>query len=137
MKKLLLLLLLLIVSFGVVGCDMNEPPHEHQYVDGTCSCGVSDPNYVSPHEHIYTDGVCACGELEPNRLFIEYDKEVVYTQYGKLKVTSTYQDDEIKIASRNFGIAKVAKGQPNDMIIYGVCPGTPTIVITNKYDEEI
>lgn len=136
MKKLLLLLLL-IVSFGVVGCDMNEPPHEHQYVDGICSCGVSDPNYVSPHEHIYTDGVCACGELEPNRLFIEYDKEVIYTQYGKLKVTSTYQDDEIKIASRNYGIARVAKGQPNDMIIYGVCPGTATIVITNKYDEEI
>ena len=138
MKKLFFIVMSLL-CFSVVGCNKPDPTpeHVHKYVEGTCECGEVDPNYTEEHSHTYIDGICSCGELEENRLFIEYDKEVVYTQYGKLKVTSTYKDDVIKIVSRNFGVAQVSKGQPNDMIIYGVCPGTATIVITNKYDEEI
>ena len=120
MKKLLLLLML-IICFGVAGCD--DPNH-----------GTEQPN---EHTHKYVDGVCSCNELEPNRLFIEYDKQIAYTQYGKLKVTSTYDNDEIKIVSRNFGIVKVDKKQQNNMILYGVRPGSASIVISNKYDEEI
>ena len=98
---------------------------------------TEDEPTIEEHTHAYIEGICSCGELEKNRLFVEYDKEIPFTQYGKLKVTSTYEDDTIKIVSRNFGVAQVVKGQPNDMIIYGACPGSATIVITNKYDEEI
>ena len=31
--------------------DNNKPSHTHSYVDGECSCGEKDPNYVPPHEH--------------------------------------------------------------------------------------
>lgn len=89
------------------------------------------------HKHAFSDGKCSCGELEPNRLFVEYDEEVVYTNHGKLKVTSTYENDSIKIVSRNIGVVKIDKKQENDMILYGVMPGTAKIVITNSYDEEI
>lgn len=27
-----------------------DPPHEHSYVDGKCSCGAEDPNYQPPSE---------------------------------------------------------------------------------------
>jgi len=26
-----------------------EPPHEHNYVDGKCECGATDPDYVAPN----------------------------------------------------------------------------------------
>ena len=43
------------------------PPHEHNFVDGKCECGESDPNYVPPtHEHVFVDGKCECGEEDPN-----------------------------------------------------------------------
>lgn len=89
------------------------------------------------HSHEYVEGVCSCGELEENRLFVEYDKEVLYTNYGMLKVTSTYKDDEIKIVSRNIGVCKIDKKQENNKILYGVRPGSAVIVISNKYDEVI
>ena len=51
-------------------------PHEHTFVDGKCTCGATDPDYVPPHEHSYTSVVtpptctadgyttytCACGD---------------------------------------------------------------------------
>ena len=40
-------------------------PHEHNFVEGQCACGESDPNYV-PHEHSFVEGQCACGETDPN-----------------------------------------------------------------------
>jgi hypothetical protein len=38
---------------------------EHEYKDGVCSCGATDPDYV-PHEHSLVDGVCSCGATDPN-----------------------------------------------------------------------
>ena len=43
-----------------------EPEHEHVFVDGVCSCGEKDPDYVEPHEHVFVDGVCSCGEKDPD-----------------------------------------------------------------------
>ncbi|MBR7116406.1 MAG: hypothetical protein IKC87_01700 [Clostridia bacterium] len=45
-----------------------EPPHEHNFVDGKCECGETDPNYQPPHEHEYDPetGKCECGETDPN-----------------------------------------------------------------------
>ena len=41
-------------------------PHEHNFVEGKCECGESDPNYVPPHEHKFEEGKCACGAEDPN-----------------------------------------------------------------------
>ena len=43
-----------------------EPLHEHNFVDGKCECGETDPNYVPPHEHAFVEGKCECGEIDPN-----------------------------------------------------------------------
>ena len=44
----------------------DEPPHEHDFKEGKCECGESDPNYVPPHEHDFKEGKCECGESDPN-----------------------------------------------------------------------
>ena len=49
--------------------------HKHKYVDGVCSCGAKDPNYVAPHEHEFVDGKCECGETDPN--YEEHEHEFV------------------------------------------------------------
>ena len=47
--------------------DINVALHtEHNFVDGKCECGESDPNYVPPHEHNFVEGKCECGETDPN-----------------------------------------------------------------------
>ena len=45
--------------------DPNYVPHTHEFIDGKCSCGEADPNYV-PHTHEFIDGKCSCGEADPN-----------------------------------------------------------------------
>ena len=47
-----------------------KDPHTHSYVDGVCSCGETDPNYVPPHTHTYVDGVCSCGEKDPSYVVV-------------------------------------------------------------------
>ena len=44
-----------------------EVSHEHNFVDGKCECGESDPDYKPECEHSYTEGVCTkCGEADPD-----------------------------------------------------------------------
>ena len=44
----------------------NPPVHEHSFVNGICAgCGDTDPNYV-PHEHNFVEGKCECGDTDPN-----------------------------------------------------------------------
>ena len=57
------------VYFGLIpGVELPgfEAPHEHNFVEGKCECGESDPNYVAPHEHNFVEGKCECGESDPN-----------------------------------------------------------------------
>lgn len=42
------------------------PPHKHKFVEGKCECGDSDPNYVPPHKHAFVEGKCECGEINPD-----------------------------------------------------------------------
>ncbi|MBE6537602.1 MAG: hypothetical protein E7673_06600, partial [Ruminococcaceae bacterium] len=42
------------------------PEHTHNFVDGKCECGESDPNYVPPHTHEFVNGKCECGEIDPD-----------------------------------------------------------------------
>lgn len=47
--KIFLLVLVMFLSFVfVVGCDK----HEHEFVDGKCECGETDPNYVDPLDQL-------------------------------------------------------------------------------------
>ena len=60
----------------LVGCNNTTPPHEHEFVNGECSCGESDPNFVPPHEHNFVNGTCSCGEKDPN--YQEPKEEVIW-----------------------------------------------------------
>ena len=56
-----------IVYFAGVGeYAANIYKHDHNFVEGKCECGESDPNYVPPHEHNFVEGKCECGESDPN-----------------------------------------------------------------------
>ena len=70
MKKIILLFIMLFTLFSVTACQMGGTggttnPHTHKYVEGVCSCGKADPDYVE-HEHVFVDGVCSCGAEEEN-----------------------------------------------------------------------
>ena len=52
------------------------PPHTHNFVNGECECGETDPNYTPPHTHNFVNGVCDCGETDPN-----YVPPVVNNEY--------------------------------------------------------
>ena len=44
----------------------NPDPHQHNFVEGKCECGETDPGYQPPHEHNFVEGKCECGETDPN-----------------------------------------------------------------------
>ena len=44
----------------------DEPEHTHNFVEGKCECGESDPTYVPEHTHNFVEGKCECGESDPN-----------------------------------------------------------------------
>lgn len=48
--------------------------HEHEFVEGKCECGETDPNYEAPHEHEFVEGKCECGEIDPNFRVLESDE---------------------------------------------------------------
>ena len=53
---------------GVCSCGEKDPDyveHTHEYVDGECECGEVDPNY-NEHQHNFVEGKCECGEIDPN-----------------------------------------------------------------------
>lgn len=66
MKKYLLVSIVFIAIISTLGCSNNSINHTHSYINGKCSCGSVDENYVIPHTHIYIDGVCNCGSIDEN-----------------------------------------------------------------------
>ena len=87
MKKRILsvicFMLLICMTFTFVACDNGKdpvdtnPPHTHNFVEGKCSCGESDPNYVAPHVHTFVEGQCECGEKDPNYVPpVDYTKDI-------------------------------------------------------------
>ena len=57
----LVVVLVLVLTLGG-----GNDPHSHNFVEGKCECGESDPNYVPPHVHNYVEGKCECGATDPN-----------------------------------------------------------------------
>lgn len=48
--------------------EVSSGDHTHNFVDGECECGETDPNYNpgGDHTHNFVDGECECGETDPN-----------------------------------------------------------------------
>ena len=65
-NRLLALLLVIVMTMSVMLTGCFEPPHVHNYVEGKCECGETDPNFKPDHTHNYVDGKCECGETDPN-----------------------------------------------------------------------
>ena len=74
MKKIFKIVMVLLFIFFTTSCGLGTTPHQHEYVDGKCSCGEVDKDYV--HEHSGGDlkfdddshyKLCSCGE--------KYDEE--------------------------------------------------------------
>ena len=67
---------------GVCSCGEIDPnyvtPHTHNFIEGKCECGESDPSYIPPHVHEYVDGKCSCGETDPNYVPPHVHKYVNY-----------------------------------------------------------
>ena len=57
---------LIVVLVLVLVLGGGNDPHSHNYVNGKCECGASDPSYVPPHTHSYVEGKCECGATDPN-----------------------------------------------------------------------
>lgn len=91
-NRLIALLILVATAMSMVSCenlpfDIEGIFHSHNFVDGKCECGETDPDYVHEHyfangeciycgekkpedkpthEHSYVDGKCECGETDPD-----------------------------------------------------------------------
>ena len=105
MNKLSKLLVLLVVITTIVGCiaacdrtkpctehvdantdyicddceaTLEQPAHEHNFVEGKCECGEEDPTYTPPHVHSYTNGVCSCGQVDPDFEPIDYASQIKF-----------------------------------------------------------
>ena len=76
MKKTLtfLALIVLVVSLclSFTGCK-----HKHDFVEGKCECGESDPNYNPPHQHSFAGGKCSCGEIDPSHECIFFEGKCI------------------------------------------------------------
>ena len=127
-KILILLLVFLSVLFtsckdshthefleGICSCGETDPnynPHTHEYIDGKCSCGETDPNY-NPHTHEYIEGICSCGEKDPNynppheHVFIDGKCSCGETEDIEITYTITFKDYDETILK----IVEVKKGE--------------------------
>ncbi len=65
----------MIVLMLCTACDNNNKTntpntHNHDFINGYCSCGEKDPNAdstnIPQHTHTFIDGKCQCGSLDPN-----------------------------------------------------------------------
>ena len=69
LTRVIAIMLLVVMTMSMVSCDqitsiIEGLTHTHLFVEGKCSCGETDPNYV--HVHYFTNGECIyCGEKEP------------------------------------------------------------------------
>lgn len=80
-------LIITLFSLGLIyGCDNGgENPHNHNFVEGKCECGESDPNYIPPHNHNFVNGICDCGEKDP--LYVQ--TELTYEE--ALEIYNTFE----------------------------------------------
>lgn len=76
-------------------------------------------------------------EPEKEKISVEYDEIVYYSQIGKIKVSSIYEDDEFLIESLNTKVIKILENNGNDLIAKAVGLGEADIKISNAYGDEL
>ena len=145
MKKFVLFIILLLISFTLCSCGddsqggTNNPPHEHEFVEGVCNCGVEDPNYVPPHKHEFVKGECECGEKDPDYVPPQTVEDEEYQMF--FDKVETYVRSFIKSNTRKDLNLKTTYYSTGATISY--VSSKPQIVtndgeyIEHEYDEEI
>ncbi len=95
--KLNLFIIVLILIFSCSSCTFE---HTHRFIDGDCSCGEIDPDYVEPHEHEFVNGKCECGKIDPDYqeikytiTFVDYDNTIIETIIIKKGESISYPDE--------------------------------------------
>jgi len=91
---------------------------------------IYDANDNSNYKSINVVVKDAIGEL-----IIEYDSSIHKGEYGKIKVTSTYKNDEVTIESYSKSIIEIDNSAVNDMIAKAINVGYATIRVSNLYGE--
>ena len=79
------------------------PSHTHNFVEGKCECGETDPTYVPPHTHNFVEGKCECGEVDPTYSPETPDEPVVN---GKVEITV----DSLGVASNSYSAGTATIG---------------------------
>lgn len=98
MKKILIIMLIcLLFSVSSCKCGENNNHHEHEFIEGKCECGESDPNYI-PHTHNYVEGKCECGVTDPN---YEKNPDVEYTFISKEEIEKAFDVYYSKVNLKN------------------------------------
>ena len=161
MKKLLALMLVLTLCLSVLascaikdkitgffGKDDDNGEHTHNFVEGKCECGETDPEYVAPHTHNFVDGKCECGETDPN-----YEPPVVDPEEN-LKaaieyIRQLYKDDNKKTGASYNVVAKVSVGDAAYDVVWttnvesvtiakdAAKPNVVTVVVPELGNDEI
>ena len=81
------------------------------------------------------------GEVTPpegpkDKIYVEFDELIYYSQIGKIKVSSEYEDDEFLIESLNTKVIKILDNNGDDLIAKAVGVGEAEIKISNAYGDE-
>ena len=113
--------------------DADEPEHTHEFVEGKCECGESDPTYVPEHTHNFVEGKCECGESDPNYVAPSTDPEADSTltieqaiALGASKEHNTYTEGKYyvtgvitEVYNTQYGNMKIKDEAGNIFTIYG------------------
>ena len=75
-------------------------------------------------------------EPEKDKITVEFDELIYYSQIGKIKVSSEYEDDEFIIESLNTKVIKIIENNGDDLIAKAVGVGEAEIKISNAYGDE-
>lgn len=148
MKKFVLFLLLFLASITLCSCEQeenpnnnedNNPPHVHSYVEGTCECGATDPNYVAPHKHVFVDGACECGETDPDYVAPSVDTseedaiffEKVETYVRSFIKSNTRKDLKLKTSYYSTGATITYESSHPEFVT------NEGVYVEHEYDEEV
>ena len=106
MKKILTYIFTFVFMLGLVGCEMggsNNPgenpggtdaPHVHEYVNGKCSCGATDPNHGGSNNGLITDEELKTPYTDKLKLTASYaGKSFVRDGIGEVKLTNAIDGD--------------------------------------------
>ena len=106
MKKIFTYIFTFVFMLGLVGCEMGgsknpgenpggtDAPHVHEYVNGKCSCGETDPNQGGNNNGLITDEELKTPYTDKLKLTASYaGKSFVRDGIGEVKLTNAIDGD--------------------------------------------